>query len=206
MMKKLLLAANFCLAGNFRLAANFCLAAIFCTLASAASAASLDVPAPVKLEATEFNKVLVSVGDNLFVSGQPSEQGLTELSQSGLTTVINLRTHFEMNDRSTVPFDEAALLESLRVDYVHIPSGGPNTPYAPEMVQTLAAAIDGAEGKVLIHCTVGWRASHLYTAYLYRHRGLSLPEAVAHGRAINLGNLPLEGFLGEPISIQIADD
>ncbi len=206
MTTKLLLAANFCLADNFRLAANFCLAGVICTLASAASASSLDVPAPVKLEATEFNEVLVSVGDDLFVSGQPSEQGLTELSQSGLTTVINLRTHFEMNDRNTVPFDEAALLESLGIDYVHIPSGGPNTPYAPEMVQTLAAAIDGAEGKVLIHCTVGWRASHLYTAYLHRYAGLNLADAVRHGQAINLGHLPLEGFLGAPIIISVADD
>jgi len=35
--------------------------------------------------------------------------------------------------------------------------------------------------------------------------GLSLDAAVAHGRAINLGQWPLEGFLGEPISFEVAD-
>jgi protein tyrosine phosphatase (PTP) superfamily phosphohydrolase (DUF442 family) len=109
-----------------------------------------------------------------------------------------------MGDRNVVPFDEAAEVADLGLVYVHIPAGGPETPYAPEMVARFAEVLDAAEGRVLLHCTVAWRASHLYTAYLHRYRGLPMSEAVRHGRAINLGTLPLEGFLGAPVEIDMA--
>ena len=51
--------------------------------------------------------------------------------------------------------------------------------------------------------TVAWRASHLWTAYLHTHRGLSLSEAILHGRAINLGQLPVEGFLGQQLQLSL---
>jgi uncharacterized protein (TIGR01244 family) len=175
-------------------------------LLSASTAMADDAPWPEALPATEFNEVLVRIGEDLYIAGQPSEQGLIGMREAGVTTVVNLRTHMEMNNRGAVPFDEAAVLDELGIRYVHIPSGGPDTPYTPAMVDKLADALQGTEGKVLLHCTVAWRASHLYTAYLYRYRGMSMNDAVRHGRAINLGTLPLEEFLGEGLSIQIAED
>jgi hypothetical protein len=64
-----------------------------------------------------------------------------------------------------------------------------------------------AEGKVLLHCTVAWRASHLWGAYLIQE-GASIPDALNHTRAINLmddhrmdssGNQPLALFLGKSV-------
>lgn len=159
-------------------------------------------PLPVALPADNFRDVLVQVGDSLFIAGQPTEAGLAQMVDSGVVTVVNLRTHREMDDRLIVPFDEAAEAEELGLEYVHIPSGGPETPYEPEMVTRFAQAMAAAEGKVLLHCTVAWRASHLYVTYLHRYRGLSLSEAIRHGQAINFGALPLEGFLGTPLSIE----
>ena len=175
-------------------------------LLAASTAIAEEVAWPEVLPATEFNEVLVRIGDDLYIAGQPTGQGLIDMQEAGVTTVVNLRTEMEMNNRAAVPFDEEAALNDLDIRYVHIPSGGPNTPYTPAMVDQLADALRGADGKVLLHCTVAWRASHLYTAYLYRYRGLSMNDAVAHGRAINLGTLPLEEFLGEGLSIQIAED
>lgn len=166
-------------------------------------AAESIIPMPEPLPADEFNDVLARVGDDLFIAGQPTEQGLKDMAAAGVTTVVNLRTEREMNDRSVVGFDESALAASLGLTYVHIPSGGPDTPYSARMVDRFASAVDAAEGKVLLHCTVAWRASHLYTAYLYRYRGLGLDEAVGHGRAVNLGTLPLEGFLGGTLSFEL---
>lgn len=192
---------------------SLCMAALLPAevMAAADIAAAAQTTPPIEdrmpevLPSQEFRQVLARVGDDLYIGGQPTEQGLRDLRQQGVTTVINLRTHAEMNDRSIVPFDEAGLLEALGMRYIHIPSGGPETPYSAAMVERFAAALAGADGKVLLHCTVAWRASHLYSAYLYRHAGLSLDAAVAHGRAINLGQWPLEGFLGEPISFEVAD-
>jgi len=164
-----------------------------------------QVTMPQRLPADEFNQVLVRVGENLFIAGQPTERGLRYLEAEGVDTVINLRTQPEMDDRNMVPFDQAALLETLGIHYLHIPAGGEDTPYSAAMVTQFAEALANARGKVLLHCTVAWRASHLYTAYLYRHAGLSLTDAVRHGRAINLGQLPVEGFLGQEISLQLVE-
>jgi len=164
---------------------------------------SADVVEIETLDKDGFNQVLVRSG-NLFIAGQPTEAGLKRLQESGVTTVVNLRTNAEMDNREVVPFDEAAVVEDLGMDYVHIPAGGPDTPYSPEMLEQFAQTLDQAEGKVLLHCTVAWRASHLYTAYLTRYQGLSLGKAQRIGRSINLGTLPLEGFLGEELEIVIA--
>ncbi len=169
----------------------------------AAVVAGAETTMPEQLEPEGFREVLVVTGD-VFIAGQPTPEGLERLHEAGVTTVINLRTDQEMDNRDVVPFDEAALVERLGMRYVHVPSGGPETPYSPEMVARVAAALESADGKVLLHCTVAWRASHLWTAYLHRYRDLPLEEAVQHGRAINLGTLPLEGFLGEPLIIQAA--
>ena len=175
---------------------------LFCSVCNASAAAP---PLPETLPPDEFNQVLAKVGEELYIAGQPTAQGLHDLKAAGVTTVVNLRTRFEMNDRDMVPFDEAALLEELELEYVHIPSGGPDTPYSAAMVDRFAEALEQADGKVLLHCTVAWRASHLYAAYLYRHRGLTLDEAIEHGRSVNLGAMPLEGFLDRPLTFQIAE-
>jgi uncharacterized protein (TIGR01244 family) len=169
------------------------------------AASSADSPEIETLDNAGFNQVLVRTGD-LYIAGQPSEAGLQQLQTSGVTTVVNLRTNHEMDNREVVPFDEAAAVKSLGMDYVHIPSGGPDTPYSPEMLNRFAQTLEQAEGKVLLHCTVAWRASHLYTAYLTRYQGLSLEDAQRVGQLINLGTLPLAGFLGEKLEIVIAPD
>ncbi len=148
-----------------------------------------------------FREVFVQVAPNVYMAGQPDEEALARIKDLGVTTVVNLRTHMEMDNREVVPYDEAAAVAALGMDYVHIPSGGPDTPYAPAMLDTLADTLANAEGKVLLHCTVAWRATHLWTAYLIKHQAVPFPEAIEIARQLNLGNLPLEGFLGEPLTI-----
>ena len=161
---------------------------------------------PTALPTDHFRDVLVKADDRLFIAGQPSEAGLEQMADAGVVTVVNLRTHREMDDRNVVPFDEAARAAELGLTYVHIPSGGPETPYQPDMVAQFAEALEAADGKVLLHCTVAWRASHLYVSYLHRYRGLPLDEAIRHGQAINFGALPLEGFLGVPLHIEAGSE
>jgi uncharacterized protein (TIGR01244 family) len=101
-----------------------------------------------------------------------------------------------------VPFDEAALLSELGVEYVHVPLDGGANPYTPEAVDKVAAAISSAKGKVLLHCTIAWRASHMWAAYLVKHKGYTLEEALRNAEAINFNGYkapdpqPVEGLLG----------
>ena len=157
------------------------------------------VPMPIQIDSTGFNTVLATAGDRLYIAGQPSPEGFERLKAAGVDTVINLRTDPEM---AALPFDESELLESLGMTYIHLPSGGPDTPYTPATLERFAAVLAAAQGKVLLHCTVAWRASHLYAAYLHRYQGLSLKDAIDYASAVNFGGLPIEGFLGQTLEVQ----
>ena len=165
------------------------------------------VPNPVNLDTTGlFQAKFVSVGDDMFIGGQPTEKALRELKAKGVTTVVNLRMPEEM---ARVEFDEAALVKELGITYVHIPMRGTaDHPYGPRELDAFAAAMAAAEGKVLLHCTIAWRASHLWAAYLIRERKVPVAEALAQTRMINLmddmrmgtgDQQPLEGFLARSV-------
>ena len=164
------------------------------------------VPNPVPLDTTGmFQAKFVSVGDDMFIGGQPTEKALRELKGKGVTTIVNLRMPEEM---AQVGFDEAALAKELGIKYVHIPMRGTaENPYGPKQLDIFAAAMAAADGKVLLHCTVAWRASHLWAAYLIRERMVPVETALTQTRLINLmdnmrmggGEQPLEGFLGRTV-------
>lgn len=162
-------------------------------------------PEPVMLDITGlFQEKYASVGDDLFIGGQPTERALRDLKAKGVTTVVNLRMPQEM---ARIGFDEAALLEELGMTYVHIPLGGtPDNPYAPAALDRFTSTLASAQGKVLLHCTIAWRASHMWGAYLIRERKVPVPDALAQVTKINLrpdapfnGQHPIEGFLGRTL-------
>ena len=122
----------------------------------------------------------------VYIGGQPDEDALRALPARGITAVINLRTAKEMEDTTGVPFDEAALVDSLGLEYVWIPLGDRDHPYSPAVVDTFAIALERHPGPVLLHCRSGSRVSYLWAAYLVRHRGWNVSEAYARGEAIGI--------------------
>jgi uncharacterized protein (TIGR01244 family) len=165
-------------------------------------------PAPVAQDTTGmFLAKFVRVGDDMFIGGQPTEKALRELAAKGVKTVVNLRMPQEM--ATQVKFDEAALVKELGMKYVHIPMRGTaENPYGPEQLKQFAAAMKEADGKVLLHCTIAWRASHLWGAYLIQERGMPVDQALMQARAINLmdgmrmgssDQQPIESFLGKAV-------
>ncbi len=158
--------------------------------------------APVPIDTTGmFQAKAVSVGPNLFISGQPTAKALKWLHDQGVTTVINLRTEPEMT--RLAPFVEEATLKELGMTYVHIPlRGTKEQPYSPQALKTFADALAAAHGKVLLHCTIAWRASHMWAAYLIQEKHVPVETALALTRSINLMDdmhgmeLPVEMFLG----------
>lgn len=142
----------------------------------------------------------------VFIGGQPDEAALARFKEMGVTAVISLRTTAEMDDRERVPFDEAAVVESLGIEYVHIPLGGEDHPYSPKAVDRLAEVFERHDGPVLLHCTVAWRASYMWSAYLITEHGFSLDSAMARGEAMAIGDLPIEGLLGRPLKLAYTED
>ena len=166
-----------------------------------------NVPMPVVIDAKgAFQDKLARVGNDMYIAGQPTADGIRQLHDQGVTTVVNLRTPSEM---ARIGFDEAALVASLGMTYVYLPVRGDSLyPYSPATLDKLAAAMKDAKGGVLLHCTVAWRASHLWAAYLIRERGVPVDSALAQTRLINLmddmrstkGRQPVEEFLNRDIS------
>ena len=168
-----------------------------------------SLPAPALLDSAGlFQAVYASVGDDLFIAGQPTEGALREMKRLGVATVINLRMPQEME---RIGFDEAKLVADLGIKYVHIPMRGGvgENAYSPQTLRRFAEAMQAADGKVLLHCTIAWRASHIWAAYLIQEHGIPDAEALAHARAINLmddhrmdpsGRQPVEMFLGRKVA------
>lgn len=141
----------------------------------------------------------------VYIGGQPSKQALAIFRERGVTAVVNLRTPSEMEDRDRVPYDEAAAVADLGMEYVWIPLGGDDHPYAPDAVGRFARVLAEHDGGVLLHCTMGWRAAYLWVAYLVRYHGFSLDDGLARGREIAISPPPLEGLLDRPMKLIYAD-
>ncbi len=141
----------------------------------------------------------------VFIGGQPDQSALERFSETGVTVVVNLRTTAEMDDRDKVPYDEATVVKSLGMEYVHIPLGGDDHPYKPEAVARFADVLERHDGLVLLHCTVAWRASYMWSAYLITEQDFNLDRAMARGKAMGIGDLPIEGLLGRPLRLVYAD-
>lgn len=94
-------------------------------------------------------------------------------------------------------------MSHLRMTYVYLPvRGGVPYPYSTETVKKFADAMARTKGKILFHCTIAWRASHLWAAYLIAERAVPVEAALRNAEAINLmgrmsmGTQPVEDFLG----------
>lgn len=153
---------------------------------------------PRTLEHTGFANVLAESG-KILIAGQPDENGLARAKAEGVTRIVNLRTPAEMSARDAP--DEAAASKALGLDYVQIPLGGEDAPFTPAAVEQFAEAVESADGKVLLHCRSGRRASYLWAAWLVKYKGVPVHEAVDLARQVNFGTLPLEELLGKKLTI-----
>lgn len=195
---------------NAFLVSLFAAAALFSSASHAQKFVRQDsvkaLPAPVLLDTTGmFQDRYARIGDDLYIGGQPTQKALREMKAQGVTTIVNLRSPSEMQ---RIGFDEEKLITELGIKYVYLPvRGDAQFPYAPETLAKFTEALKTAEGKVLLHCTIAWRASHLWGAYLIQ-AGVPAADALQHTRAINLmdghrvdasGRQPIELFLGRSV-------
>ncbi len=135
-------------------------------------ASDRPVTFPKALDRPGFLSAIFDVGA-AYVSGQPEPDALRALAKEGFTTIVSVRTKEEMDNRRDVTFDEAALVKELGMRYVHIPFVN----LGPDLVKKFAETMKQSEGKVLLHCTVAWRASYMWMAYLITDRKQSVDEA-----------------------------
>ncbi|MCA9292823.1 MAG: hypothetical protein KDA20_03320 [Phycisphaerales bacterium] len=156
--------------------------------------------APIEVGQRKPPQTRVFADGRIHIAGQPTKETLRSLADSGITTVISCRSDKEMDGLS---FDEADYLETLGLNYVHIPMGGDHG-YTTEQVEALADALYDHPGAVLIHCASGGRARYAYMAHLVKHTGMSLEDAWAMQPKLGAQPSAIELLLDTPIVIKAA--
>ncbi len=158
------------------------------SLATALSALALVLAAPV-VAAEQKDHGLRGAKHpeaGLLFGGQPTEDQLKAMAADGLSLVLDLRTEGENRG-----FDEPAALQSLDVPYLNLPVDGDRLAL-PETFERFIAAMEEADGPVLVHCASGNRVGAMYYAYLVAAKGVEREEARKRARENGLGNRALE--------------
>lgn len=147
------------------------------------------VSAPIKVDDWEGVPHLSRV-ENVLFAGQPTQAGFRLLAKRGVTVIINLRPEVEME--RTMEFDEPALVESLGMEYVHIPMT-PTTFSADDVerlrvVMNRPAKIPGEQPSFIIHCRSSNRCGGLWAAFLHEFYPFEESEAIEYGKLAGLGS------------------
>ncbi len=147
--------------------------------------ASDTVSDQAQLATPEWNEIRDPdrVSGRLTFFGQPTKEELEAFARAGGKVVINARTVAEMDN---LDFDEAAYVESLGLEYIHIPTSSSTFGYA--MRDQLTKAIDETNGDILFHCRSGSRAAAIYALYMIDEYGLK--NHIAIDKALALGMSP----------------
>ena len=145
------------------------------------------VSAPSEVDDWEGVPRLSRVGNVLF-AGQPTEEGFRLLAEHGVNVVINLRPESEM--QRTLEFDEPALIESLGMEYVHIPMT-PATFSADDVerlqaVMNRPAKISGEQPSFIIHCRSSNRCGGLWAAFVHENYRFKESKALEYGKRAGL--------------------
>lgn len=131
----------------------------------------------------------VDIRDDTRMSGrltffaQPTKEEFEAFARAGGRVVISARTIHEMDN---LDFNEGEFVESLGMEFVHIPTSSSTFGYA--MRDQLTKALDSTQGDVLFHCRSGSRAAAVYSLYMIEEYGL-LPK-VAINKSLELGMSP----------------
>ena len=113
------------------------------------------------------------ITDVLQTSGQPTEEQLRAIALSGVATVINLAPHQAENALA----DEASLVKSLGMNYVHLPVDF-RRPTEADFEQFCDVMAQFNKAPLWVHCAANMRVS----AFVFRYRINVLNHPVQQAR------------------------
>ena len=129
--------------------------------------------------AIEDIRNFVPVSEDLATGGQPSEQQIRELSGAGFEVIVNLG----LLDPRYCLADEAGLVQSLGVEYHHIPVDF-EAPQSEDLAKFFDVMHGARDKKVFVHCAANYRVSSFVGLYGQAKLGWSASDADAHMRRV----------------------
>ena len=112
------------------------------------------------------------LNEKLSSSGMPTAEQMKELADAGVKVVINLAL---TTSPGALP-DEASLVESLGMKYIHIPVEW-NSPTNQNLDGFFTAMNEHKQEKVLVHCQANYRASAFVMLYRVLRQGWKKEDA-----------------------------
>lgn len=112
------------------------------------------------------------LSESIGTGGQPTVEQFAELKQAGYEVVVNLALSTSTN---AIP-DEAEIVESVGMSYVHIPVEWEN-PTLEDIQRFFATLQANADKRVFVHCAMNMRVSAFM--YLYRRLQQQVDEDAA---------------------------
>jgi uncharacterized protein (TIGR01244 family) len=113
------------------------------------------------------------LNENLSSSGMPTAEQIREVAEAGTQVVINLAP---ATVKDALP-NEDSLVQSLGMEYVHIPVEW-NNPTQQNLEDFFSAMDEHKEEKVLVHCQANYRASSFVMLYRVLKLGWKKEEAI----------------------------
>ena len=118
----------------------------------------------------------------LYTAGQPAAGDWAAIKARGVRTVVNLRLPGELKGR-----DEAAEVRAAGLRYVSIPVAGAGG-IDDANAKALRAALDAADGPVLVHCASGNRVGGLLALMQARSGTMTPEQALEFGRSAGMAS------------------
>jgi uncharacterized protein (TIGR01244 family) len=155
--------------------------ALFSVISLTAGLAQAQVDTAAIQSAEILN--LSAPAENVFASGQPSQEQLQVLAKSGVKHIISLRPASETD------WDEAELARSLGMVFHNIPVAGADdvTSENARKLQELLSSLQGQP--TLVHCASSNRVGALRALSAAETQGEPLESAIATGKAWGLTSL-----------------
>ena len=122
----------------------------------------------------ELNHILNwrRVDENITLSGQPSEEELAEIRDTGATHIVNLGPHHNKGALK----DEAGTVQSLGMEYIYIPVEF-NSPTDADF-NAFCEVMEKLNGKKMhVHCIYNARVTAFFYRYAKTGRGMSEQDA-----------------------------
>jgi uncharacterized protein (TIGR01244 family) len=117
---------------------------------------------------------LTILNDSLWSAGQPTRAQLAVIAEQGFELVINLALPTSDN---AIP-DEAELVRSLGMDYIHIPIIW-ESPKPGDLHKFMDTMDSLAGGKIFVHCAMNYRASAFIALWRVLRQGWKREQAFA---------------------------
>jgi uncharacterized protein (TIGR01244 family) len=124
------------------------------------------------------------ISKRITAGSQPeSREDIEQLVKKGFKTIVNLSKAGEI-DQVFKPDEEQEIVESLGLDYVHLPVSLSNV--KDQDILNFCELVAETKGRVFVHCRIGQRAEPFSLIFHGKAKNLSAEQALEKGKQLGL--------------------